>query len=293
MNKRKIEVVQHALVLFQEKGIMQTSIQDIIERSGISKGTFYNYFTSKNECVYAAIEHVGYEASLIRSEIQLGKANNDISVLIEQLVKISHMNQLYGLPAILEEMIYSNDKELKGYVSLYRMHNLAWFSKRIVDIYGEKVRSYSFEVAVLFYGMLHHIKFIKRAVKPHLPEDETERIITSLVTYLEPIIDGLVHKQTATLDPQVIEQMLAPQKQQQLNLSDVLKLIDSFKQQARLTKYQAEIIDGIIEELQREELRVAILTALLPAFVNIFKNTELYDDACQIHTQIWVYMNQK
>src|SRR5690606_40931714 len=119
MNKRKIEVVRHALILFQEKGINQTSIQDIIERSGISKGTFYNYFKSKNECINAALEHIRYKASLIRSEIQLGKRSDDLDVLIEQVVQISHHNQQSGLPNIFEEMMVSTDRELKQYVSLF------------------------------------------------------------------------------------------------------------------------------------------------------------------------------
>ena len=40
MNNRKKIVAEHALALFIEKGIRQTSIQDILDRTGISKGTF-------------------------------------------------------------------------------------------------------------------------------------------------------------------------------------------------------------------------------------------------------------
>jgi len=45
--KKKIAKV--AWQLFREKGYEQTTVDDIILRSGTSKGSFYNYYTSKDE----------------------------------------------------------------------------------------------------------------------------------------------------------------------------------------------------------------------------------------------------
>ncbi|WP_052137929.1 TetR/AcrR family transcriptional regulator [Heyndrickxia ginsengihumi] len=47
MNDRKQHVMNIARQLFVNNGFQTTSIQEIIEQSGISKGTFYNYFSSK------------------------------------------------------------------------------------------------------------------------------------------------------------------------------------------------------------------------------------------------------
>lgn len=47
MHERKKQVLRAAHQLFIDKGFHQTSINDIIEYSDISKGTFYNYFSSK------------------------------------------------------------------------------------------------------------------------------------------------------------------------------------------------------------------------------------------------------
>lgn len=44
MNKRKMHVIDTARELFIKHGYHATSIQDILEASGISKGSFYNYF---------------------------------------------------------------------------------------------------------------------------------------------------------------------------------------------------------------------------------------------------------
>lgn len=49
MNKRKMHVIDTARELFIKHGYHATSIQDILEASGISKGSFYNYFSTKSE----------------------------------------------------------------------------------------------------------------------------------------------------------------------------------------------------------------------------------------------------
>ena len=58
MNDRKQHVIKMAHQLFIERGFQNTSIQDILEYSGISKGTFYNYFSSKNELLIALFKEI-------------------------------------------------------------------------------------------------------------------------------------------------------------------------------------------------------------------------------------------
>lgn len=51
-NKRKQmeeKIYKAGMMLFQEKGITNTTLQEICDEAGISKGTFFNYFTSKEE----------------------------------------------------------------------------------------------------------------------------------------------------------------------------------------------------------------------------------------------------
>jgi AcrR family transcriptional regulator len=45
----KEKLTEHAVRLFDDKGFTVTSIQDIVESIGVTKGTFYYYFSSKEE----------------------------------------------------------------------------------------------------------------------------------------------------------------------------------------------------------------------------------------------------
>ncbi len=42
-------IIRAAEELFIEKGVEQTTVADIIERSGLARGTFYNYFEKKED----------------------------------------------------------------------------------------------------------------------------------------------------------------------------------------------------------------------------------------------------
>jgi len=64
---KKQLIMENALELFAENGIEATSIQQITERCGISKGAFYLSFKSKNELVYNLID---YFMSEIVSDIE-------------------------------------------------------------------------------------------------------------------------------------------------------------------------------------------------------------------------------
>ncbi|KNF07709.1 transcriptional regulator, TetR family [Gottschalkia purinilytica] len=46
---KKKKIIQHAFDLFAEKGYSETSIDDIVKASGVSKGGIYYYFNSKEE----------------------------------------------------------------------------------------------------------------------------------------------------------------------------------------------------------------------------------------------------
>lgn len=57
--ERKAEILQVAGDLFETKGYSKCTINDILSGVGISKGTFYYYFNSKEEVLDEIIENVG------------------------------------------------------------------------------------------------------------------------------------------------------------------------------------------------------------------------------------------
>jgi len=63
----KEKITEEAIRLFEKKGFSETSIQDIVDAIGVTKGTFYYYFSSKEELLMDI--HLGYiNELLVRQE---------------------------------------------------------------------------------------------------------------------------------------------------------------------------------------------------------------------------------
>lgn len=53
---RREEIMNAAVQLFSQEGYPSTTVEDIVLRAGIAKGSFYNYFKSKEEVSEAIID---------------------------------------------------------------------------------------------------------------------------------------------------------------------------------------------------------------------------------------------
>jgi TetR/AcrR family transcriptional regulator, transcriptional repressor for nem operon len=55
--KTRRRIVGHATLIMYEKGYARTTIDDVIASAGVTKGSFYFHFSSKEELGYAVIEN--------------------------------------------------------------------------------------------------------------------------------------------------------------------------------------------------------------------------------------------
>lgn len=73
-DERRNEIIVTAEEFFLTKGFNKTTINDILKRIGIAKGTFYHYFVSKEEVLDAVIGQIIDQEILRAKEIQKSKA---------------------------------------------------------------------------------------------------------------------------------------------------------------------------------------------------------------------------
>ena len=73
-NNREI-IIKSGIDVFLEKGINQTTVRDIIRKTNLASGTFYNYFRSKEEVLVAALDDAAVEIGQVMRD-QRKKARN-------------------------------------------------------------------------------------------------------------------------------------------------------------------------------------------------------------------------
>ena len=83
----KQKIINTGISLFERKGFAETSIQDIVHSLGVTKGTFYYYFSSKEELLLTI--HLDYINGLIeRQEAILYNSENTSRQKIQDLASL-------------------------------------------------------------------------------------------------------------------------------------------------------------------------------------------------------------
>jgi len=183
MNPKKKNIVNAAYSLFINKGYNASSIQDILDEAGVSKGTFYKYFTSKTECLIAIMESIGSEIRQKRMAAAVGKSIADPQVLAEQLRIRIQLNREKNLFALYESIFYAQEEVLKKFAKDTYVSELEWLSSRIIDIFGEEAKPYALENAAVLHGSVQQlIHMWKLTSKEDLPTDELSAFVIRRLT---------------------------------------------------------------------------------------------------------------
>ena len=88
---RLAQIADAALALFLDQGIPAVSIDQIVERAGVAKGSFYRYFRDKEELVGALleplVEAIGHAFSECRSALSRAASPEEVSASYLELAR--------------------------------------------------------------------------------------------------------------------------------------------------------------------------------------------------------------
>lgn len=199
MNDKKLQILLAATQLFSERDYHSTSVQDIANLAGVSKGAFYLHFQSKEELLLSIYTYF-IDQLLSRLE-ELGQ-NDQLSpkeklkTAIEmqcQLI-LDHQNfaimQLSNTPMVnakIQELILSQVLYLSR-----------WQQQQIEALYGEAIKPYSLDCANVLSGMLKEFIFKFFIFEFSL---DPSTLAAYLVERLDDIAHGLLNRTTAPILP--------------------------------------------------------------------------------------------
>ncbi|MDZ5473562.1 TetR/AcrR family transcriptional regulator [Bacillus sp. 31A1R] len=117
---KKLLIMEKSIELFAENGFESTSVQQITERCGISKGAFYLYFKSKEELITSLIDH--FMSSIIsdieqsvRNETQTDKLlYNLLDVLFSTFQKQTNFTKFF-----IKEQVLTFNQDLFAQLQMY------------------------------------------------------------------------------------------------------------------------------------------------------------------------------
>jgi AcrR family transcriptional regulator len=99
---RRAELIDTAQRLFLAKGYERTTINDVIEATGLSKGAFYHHFAAKEDLLEAIVERFSHQA-LASAEAAIAAPGLDALGRLNALMavsrqwKVAHMAELRAM----------------------------------------------------------------------------------------------------------------------------------------------------------------------------------------------------
>ncbi|WP_404431144.1 TetR/AcrR family transcriptional regulator [Sutcliffiella horikoshii] len=251
MKDRKLHVLTCAHKLFIEKGFQTTSIQDILDESGIAKGTLYNYFSSKNELLIALFKTLYKKMEKERNDLLIGQDPSDINIFIKQFELQMETNRANKLISLFEEVIFINDSELKDFIQKSQLRMLRWVHQRFLEIFGEEKREYLWDCAIMYLGILNH--GIRYYTMTHDKKLDIHKVVQYSVNRLVKIVEDVAESGEVLVEAESMARWVPQEGENELPLphaiahavSDLKKNLSGGADYERL----AELLDFIQQEL--------------------------------------------
>jgi len=104
MSQTKDLILKTAFLLFTQKGYKAVTLKEIVEKTGLSKGAFYHYFTSKEKLFYEVVETFFFKSMLVDfsflDKTSLKNFYSDYVVTLQKKFKELKDNLILGGPEI-------------------------------------------------------------------------------------------------------------------------------------------------------------------------------------------------
>lgn len=289
MNDRKQQVLLTAKQIFVEKGFSATSVQDILDEAKISKGTFYNYFTSKNECLKAILDNGRDETLARRQELLIGKSKKNKSILATQISIRFQVNREHNLLPILEAVFFSDDLDLRNFAKNHHLSELSWLTARLIDVYGDKAKPFALDCAASMTGMMQHMIHVWTACSKE--DIDTLKLVTFVMNRIDSILLDMIKKDDRFFDSNTLVTLEGhleknPCTKQQL----VLQLTEFHDRlEGEMKPANEQYILFLIDEIKSEQPRIFLLETVIRAFRSAYIDTSLEEKAHGLAARVWKY----
>lgn len=289
MNKNKRKIIEAARQLFIEKGYQDTSIMDIISSANVSKGTFYNHFTSKEQCLLSILEETRNEIISKRFEVAMNSSFTQKEILIKQISLFAKVNRERNLVQIFESLSMSGNKELRRQLDKFFVYEIDWLAKRFVDVYGEKIRDISYECAVQAIGMIQQSYRITAIATQKLASPEY--VATTVLNYIDAIILKLKEEKKLIVTYEVVSGLKNLIEEAPISKEDIIKELEEFKETLNKNDFERglEFTNFLLNELKSNSSNFYVFESMITFFNQAFRNTSYEAEANELSVHLLRY----
>ncbi|MED4071323.1 TetR/AcrR family transcriptional regulator [Priestia endophytica] len=271
MNEKKLKIIQEASMLFAEKGFHSTSVQEIAEKSGISKGAFYLYFQSKEELVTSLIDYYINQLEQSLESLESGDLSPK-DKLISQIkfqYEFVHQNKQLIIGQFDQLMMFGEG--MKDRIYSFKTRLFHWVESLLYEIYGESIHLLVYDIYYLLEGIqssYYRLIFI---------EDfsiDSDRLSTFIFNRIDDIVQAMIEKNIEPLIEedtlhQVFDRIRARKKERIFPLLSAIEHeIKALDASPKTKSHLLEIVNYLTEEAKNDEIKGVIFKGMLANFTD-------------------------
>lgn len=270
MNERKEHVIEVAKQLFATIGFNETSMQDIIDTCSISKGTFYNYFTSKNAFLIAYMSAAQREENKRRNDLLQFHNKTDKEVFAKQIIVRLDVKLEFTLRPIYEMAFHAEDTHLKKYMQSRFMEELTWLSERLIEIYGKQFIPHIADAAIIIHGMIQNTIYTWKLVKKQ--QVNFTHHIQFIIRRLDSLMLDLKNNNDVLFDTSSIPFIQHKQRVTEEKSDIIIQLLHLKREYTMKEKMLHEYVQFLLDEIRSETIRKHIMFITIDEMIKITKD---------------------
>lgn len=152
--KRKEEIKEAAAKVFIEKGFANTSMEDLVRESGLSKGGFYHYYKNTTDIIYdMMVDGINYRNEIIKKSLDQEKGISLEFFAREMTKKVIDNTSLAGV--YVEFLLAKKrNKKLEEVYKILEEKTIESFKKINIDFEKYEIVSEKFEFLTYFINSM-------------------------------------------------------------------------------------------------------------------------------------------
>ncbi|UPW83955.1 TetR/AcrR family transcriptional regulator [Lysinibacillus sp. Ag94] len=274
---KKQLIMEKALELFSEQGFEATSVQQITERCGISKGAFYLSFKTKDELLISMVENYLQQFVTDVDQVVRSSLSKDI-ILVEFYKSIFQAFKKHAASArvFLNEKVLLTKKELFQKIIAYDIEMSKSIIYMLEQLYQDKLDDTKYDVMYCIKGFMK--SYSELFIFSDIPLD-----LDQLSKSLAEKTEILAKYTTIPFMTEELVQLTAKPCNEDFSKESLLELIEQH-------------LDGLIDTIERESLellkeQVENPTYSKPIIKGLIENIRLQPDYRWVAYVIAKYFN--
>ncbi|ALC82314.1 MULTISPECIES: TetR/AcrR family transcriptional regulator [Bacillus] len=192
MKQKEISIINQAIKLFAEKGYKTTSVQEIADECGISKGAFYIYFKSKDALLVSILEYYYHKVFTRIDELKTSHLppkevyRKQLAVYYENILEHQDFITMQ-----MKEKSMPDNKDIRTIANQFKATSLELHTQNVKHIYGEGIAPYLADICLLIEGLTH--VYLELIILYKLPL-EISRLTSTIVDRVDDLVQGMIRR---------------------------------------------------------------------------------------------------